>query len=700
MSTELTHGVFASAIHCACAASPSGTLFLFLDITITIVIITGWSEHLPLPSRWKTKGDGEKEDTMKKRYVDASRLRKMKKLKISERLSESAYTFLKFIATWMLVLLADFLLEFRLEYLWPCWLFFGSVYTTFHCHGLVICVVFVCAAFTLDIFCLIFVPLHWLFFVASTYVVFNYIWHTEKGICISTVSLWIFLVYTEASLRLKDLKTSHANLSHLFAAHCIGYPVVYLGFDATCYFTNIFKLRIQKAVQSDNDFHMHLLQHSLPPGSPLYPRTTVDNGSSRWKSKSESSQYQYQNGAVLPQDESSTTDCLQICSEERVVEKATQEIRSAEPNRKLLLSKGSSSESREALRNGLDSSTTPEKLPLEEQASKAARAVKNLSPKVRRANTATLSPPAGRMEKKQRSCGKTVSPIRDGSAAVTQNQHAEQLSRLEQELRKLRGELQVSRHGEQELRSHICNLTNSERSLRPEVALLRQSNMLLQSKIMCLNKTKQRDKQTSAMLEKKTRAETEARLLLERQVAELLVHRPDEAARTMTTSRQENTESQMLRKRVKDLEAEYKQLQLQYQVQESRVLDLENDVEALGKYRVVEKDTDLLLSTLSALQDKAQHLEYNLSAETRIKLDLFSALGDARRQLEIAQDKLLRQDKEISSMKQKIAEVMAVSPGVTYVTPRPPVPQYLTKLLSSERYMLNPRALMYQCLKK
>ncbi|XP_068505319.1 macoilin-1 isoform X2 [Syngnathus scovelli] len=659
----------------------------------------GWSEHLPLPSRWKTKGDGEKEDTMKKRYVDASRLRKMKKLKISERLSESAYTFLKFIATWMLVLLADFLLEFRLEYLWPCWLFFGSVYTTFHCHGLVICVVFVCAAFTLDIFCLIFVPLHWLFFVASTYVVFNYIWHTEKGICISTVSLWIFLVYTEASLRLKDLKTSHANLSHLFAAHCIGYPVVYLGFDATCYFTNIFKLRIQKAVQSDNDFHMHLLQHSLPPGSPLYPRTTVDNGSSRWKSKSESSQYQYQNGAVLPQDESSTTDCLQICSEERVVEKATQEIRSAEPNRKLLLSKGSSSESREALRNGLDSSTTPEKLPLEEQASKAARAVKNLSPKVRRANTATLSPPAGRMEKKQRSCGKTVSPIRDGSAAVTQNQHAEQLSRLEQELRKLRGELQVSRHGEQELRSHICNLTNSERSLRPEVALLRQSNMLLQSKIMCLNKTKQRDKQTSAMLEKKTRAETEARLLLERQVAELLVHRPDEAARTMTT-RQENTESQMLRKRVKDLEAEYKQLQLQYQVQESRVLDLENDVEALGKYRVVEKDTDLLLSTLSALQDKAQHLEYNLSAETRIKLDLFSALGDARRQLEIAQDKLLRQDKEISSMKQKIAEVMAVSPGVTYVTPRPPVPQYLTKLLSSERYMLNPRALMYQCLKK
>lgn len=62
--------------------------------------------------------------------------------------------------------------------------------------------------------------------------------------------------------------------------------------------------------------------------------------------------------------------------------------------------------------------------------------------------------------------------------------------------------------------------------------------------------------------------------------------------------------------------------------------------QALGKYRGVEKETDMLLSTLSAMQEKAQHLEYNLSAETRIKLDLFSALGDARRQLEIAQGSL------------------------------------------------------------
>ncbi|XP_022625993.1 macoilin-1-like [Seriola dumerili] len=647
---------------------------------------------------------------MKKRYVDASRLRKMKKLKITEKLSESAYTFLKFMMMWTLVLLADFILEFRLEYLWPCWLFFGSVYTTFHCHGLVICIVFVCAAFTLDIFCLIFVPLHWLFFVASTYVLFNYIWHTEKGICISTVTLWILLVYTEASLRLKDLKTSHANLSHLFAAHCIGYPVVYLGFDATCYFTNIFKLRIQKAVQSENDFHMHLLQHSLPPGLQVFPKTGTDGSSnSKWKIKPESSQYQCQNGAVVTHDEVHTVDCLQICSEERATEKGTQEVKSTESNRRpSSSSKHSVSESRDLLHSGAggpESSTTPDNLPQEEQGSKATRAAKSSSPKARRGSTNTPSPPAARTEKKQRSSSKTVSPNRDvtdKNTTAAQNYHAEQMSKLEQELRRLKGELQATRQSEQELRSHVCNLTNSERSLRPEVSLLRQSNMLLQSKILCLTKTKQRDKQTSVMLEKKTRAETEARLSAEKQLAELLAQKLEEAASTARSlsNRQEHSETQMLRKRVKDLETEYKQLQLEYQVKESRVVDLESDVEALGKYRCVEKETDMLLSTLSAMQEKAQHLEYNLSAETRIKLDLFSALGDARRQLEIAQDKVMKQDREISEMKQKIAEVMAVSPGVSYMAPRPPVPQYLTKLLNSERYMLNPRALMYQCLKK
>lgn len=38
---------------------------------------------------------------------------------------------------WALVLLADFVLEFRFEYLWPFWLFIRSVYDSFRYQGLV-----------------------------------------------------------------------------------------------------------------------------------------------------------------------------------------------------------------------------------------------------------------------------------------------------------------------------------------------------------------------------------------------------------------------------------------------------------------------------------------------------------------------------------------------------------------------------------
>lgn len=43
------------------------------------------------------------------------------------------------------------------------------------------------------------------------------------------------------------------------------------------------------------------------------------------------------------------------------------------------------------------------------------------------------------------------------------------------------------------------------------------------------------------------------------------------------------------------------------------------------------------MSALAAMQDKNSHLESSLSAETRLKLDLFSALGEAKRQIEIQQ---------------------------------------------------------------
>ncbi|MEQ2271913.1 Macoilin-2, partial [Xenotaenia resolanae] len=92
--------------------------------------------------------------------------------------ASGTFLYLKFLVVWALVLLADFVLEFRFEYLWPFWLFMRSVYDSFRYQGLAFSVFFVCVAFTSDIICLLFIPVQWLFFAASTYVWVQYVWHT------------------------------------------------------------------------------------------------------------------------------------------------------------------------------------------------------------------------------------------------------------------------------------------------------------------------------------------------------------------------------------------------------------------------------------------------------------------------------------------------------------------------------------------
>lgn len=156
---------------------------------------------------------------------------------------------------------------------------------------------------------------------------------------------------------------------------------------------------------------------------------------SKWKIKSESSQYQCQNGAVMAHDDGHTVDCLQIRSEDRGTEKGTQEVRTVESNRRPSSSKPG--ESRDVLHCGAGgpaSSITLENLPQEEQGGKSTRGAKNSSPKTRRGSTNTPSPPAGRTEKKQRSSSKTVSPIRDTldkSNTAAQSFHAEQITKYD-----------------------------------------------------------------------------------------------------------------------------------------------------------------------------------------------------------------------------------------------------------------------------
>lgn len=57
---------------------------------------------------------------------------------------------------------------------------------------------------------------------------------------------------------------------------------------------------------------------------------------------------------------------------------------------------------------------------------------------------------------------------------------------MEQDIKKLKADLQASRQIEQELRSQISSLTNTERGIRSEIGQLRQENELLQNKYVFL----------------------------------------------------------------------------------------------------------------------------------------------------------------------------------------------------------------------
>ncbi|XP_069478830.1 macoilin [Ambystoma mexicanum] len=663
---------------------------------------------------------------MKRRNADCSKLRRpLKRSRITEGIYGSTFLYLKFLVVWALVLLADFVLEFRFEYLWPFWLFIRSVYDSFRYQGLAFSVFFVCVAFTSDIICLLFIPVQWLFFAASTYVWVQYVWHTERGVCLPTVSLWILFVYIEAAIRFKDLKNFHVDLCRPFAAHCIGYPVVTLGFGFKSYVSYKMRLRKQKEVQKENEFYMQLLQQALPPEQQMLQRQEREaEEAAKGLSDLDSTILLQHNGSITNSKKVSTA-----LPELEYRDRAKEKDKDAKKhnlgiNNNILQPVDSKVQEIEYMENHINTKRlnndllgSTENLLKEDSCTASSKNYKNVtgvansSPHNHSTSNGSIPSSNNKNEKKQKCTGKSPSTHKDLiENCIPNNQLSkpDSLLRLEQDIKKLKADLQASRQIEQELRSQISLLGSTERGIRSEIGQLRQENELLQNKLHNAVQMKQKDKQTISQLEKKLKAEQEARAFVEKQLLEEKKRKKLEEATTAravaiaAASRGECTDT--LRGRIRDLETECKKLTIDMKQKEDQIRDLEGKVQELRKYKENEKDTDVLMSALSAMQDKTQHLENSLSAETRIKLDLFSALGDAKRQLEIAQGQIIQKDQEIKDLKQKIAEVMAVMPSITYTaatsTMSPVSPHYSSKFVEASPSGLDPNATVYQPLKK
>lgn len=77
-----------------------------------------------------------------------------------------------------------------------------------------------------------------------------------------TVVLWVLFVWLEASVRLREMKT--IDLCRPFAAHCIGYPMVTLGFGFKTYLAYKWRLRKQREVRKINESYIELINQALP----------------------------------------------------------------------------------------------------------------------------------------------------------------------------------------------------------------------------------------------------------------------------------------------------------------------------------------------------------------------------------------------------------------------------------------------------
>ncbi|XP_029668927.1 macoilin-1 isoform X5 [Formica exsecta] len=627
-----------------------------------------------------------------------------------------------------MVILADFILEFRFEFLWPFWLLLRSVYDSFKYQGLAFSVFFICIALTSDMICFFFIPVHWLFFAASTYVWVQYVWHTDKGVCLPTVMLWLLFLYIEAAVRLRDLRHMpfHLDLCRPFAAHCIGYPVVTLGFGFKSYVGYRMRQRKQKDVAKENEFYLQLLQQALPleqqamsmqqiqpqvqsqtqhvttsleqhiktQTHKLSPQYNPSPEKSRGKGSNSSIETNVQNGGVhnssqiTSQAQSATTkgthrkslDKSEKQEEQHNKHNVSNNSPSDKNDKRFIHSNGNTvSHSDIQLIERVGSVNDFDVNEVEKD--KSIKGCGNTTIKSQSNGSVT-----GKWNnvKESRDSSSTTNVQRErktrqvkNTGDITAEQQKQQddyyqrllvCRRLETDIKRLKSDLQSSRQLEQELRSQVNTLLNGERQAKGDIQQLQHDNDQLQSKLHGLVTARQLDKQTMSSLEKRIAEERKQRTACEASlISERRARRAAEEARSAIPPppppliRQECTDA--CKNRRSQIEQDLKNLRRELKSKEERCNVLEKDT---ARCKENHRESEILLTALNALQDKTAHLENSLSAETRIKLDLFSALGEAKRQLEIRESLIRSHEKEIEMLKTKIAQDLAVMPQDTF----------------------------------
>lgn len=365
--------------------------------------------------------------------------------------------------------------------------------------------------------CYFFIPVHWLFFAASTYVWVQYVWHTDKGICTPTILLWILFIYLEAAVRLRDVKhmPGHLDLCRPFAAHCIGYPVVTLGFGFKSYIGYRMRQRKQRDVAKENEFYQQLLLQALPLDTGANPQTESTST------------------AIVPATQTQTNTKVHNTTRQ------SHEKNGHIPNG--TISNGIQHHShtqQKPHRKSLDKSkehTDHEHRHTDKHTADTKHTVDNRQ-KLNHSHTNGAAVGAGADEFSTVEPETRPSRRREKKEQEKEREAIEYLQRLEADLKKLRADLQTSRQSEQDLRLQVAHLTTSEKVSKGEMSALQREVEELQNRLQSTSSARATDRQTISTLERRISEERRLRSNCETQLAQERKSRKQEEARAAQVS--------------------------------------------------------------------------------------------------------------------------------------------------------------------
>ncbi|XP_027195014.1 macoilin-1-like [Dermatophagoides pteronyssinus] len=198
----------------------------------------------------------------------------------------------KFLFIWLLVIILDFISEFRFELLYPLWAFFSNSSETFRYKGMSYLFSYVFITITIDMCCYYIMPIQWLFFASSTYVWLQFTcWYSERGLTLFTIMIWFILIMIETFVRLKEMKNVpfQYEICRPFAAHGVGYPILTFGIECKSYVHYRLRLHRKRIVAKENDFYYSLLKQAIEPPPSISSQTTSNTNDATHQTTTDSS---------------------------------------------------------------------------------------------------------------------------------------------------------------------------------------------------------------------------------------------------------------------------------------------------------------------------------------------------------------------------------------------------------------------------